>query len=700
MRRKMLCVALVVLILSTFAGSVGAQGPEEERFGIGEADWGGNVNWGAQSSYLANAYDWQPEMGVTQRQVWTGPDVLGTFLFAHNPDTVSEGPSYFGPTWAGPVSNGASDPLVAGQDLFWIASFRGDIAADGPYAAPNAYYTDPGTGHRYNRNMHSLMGPGGHHMHDVNHDDYINCFDIEGFDVNNSIATCDAVNKTGPNDGVYVEQLSTLLDFIDNNPGSTWIIGGEFQLVGSGTAGFSGVDPFMYAVFLRDMEDLIHQHDPAGKVYIKDIGNLAGGLNCDHNYVLCGPANPMPDVHNEPGSDPALDGADWWYTVAEHYNNLNYHPAGHIDGFMADMGISSSDEYTCVDALTGTEMGCATVPSGWVSPFDNSDPSHPTGQWLEYRRRPLAIQHDDARHGGLAWNAFIRYLEHEVRFPLFWLTDGTFHAPIAELFGNAASPVTTGQTWGAAGKTMYWANSAVPFVDRCPPNPFRRYMNVVDDVRAQNEGTAPIPSGDDVTAGYTVCDFRDGQSGVRVFTNTANFDFVIYQGLGQPNRLYVEDADSNGTPDPGGEYALAILPAGDREDAFLAGGLQHQLSLKWMRLFGFDQYNVLYHISRAVHSMPDQGDGNLPGFLNECTGQEYGLVDLDGGGWRTPAGEVLWHVKQTADYVWWGYPGTWQTSGVPNSCFSDEAYQPRPDQSTDNDGGGGTVENGDFPSGW
>ncbi|MFQ5596329.1 MAG: hypothetical protein ACE5HA_19470, partial [Anaerolineae bacterium] len=556
---------VVILALSSLTGSVVAQGPTEQKFGIGEADWGGNINWGAQSSYTALAHAWRPDASTTTRQVYTGPDAIGTYIFVHSPDTLSEGPTHFGPVFNGPVSNGASDPLVNGHDLFWVGNHEGDRPIDSNYAAPDANYYDSALGHYYNLNHHDLMGPGGHHLHDTNGDGYINCFDIQGFNPGNGVATCDGVNQTGPNDGVYVEQLNTFLTFVQDNPGRAWAIGGEIQLAG----GKAPVDPFMYAVYIKNIEDRIHQTDPTAKVYIKDVGNLWGALDCSKGN-LCGG-----DVINEPGTSPTLDGGDWWYTVAVHYNNLNYDPEGHIDGFLTDMGIGSDDDYNCWDAQANTITPCTAISPTWVLPADSTQPTDgTTGQWLEYRRRPFAIEHDRPGHGGYAWNATQRYLQSEVLGPLLWLVANTYHTPIAELFGNAPTPVST-ETYGAGGKAVYWGNPAVPGTDQCSITPFGRYNNVVSG-RAQNEGNGSL-GGNDRSAGYVVCDFRDGLSGIRVPTSTASFDYAVFQGIGQARRQYREDLNSDGDITDAGEGTPRVEPlpqsTGQREDSLLVSGI-------------------------------------------------------------------------------------------------------------------------------
>lgn len=158
-------------------------GPDEERFGIGESDKGSDINWGAQGHFWANGHDWGPNQSTSWRQYYTGPDVYGTWIFAHSPDTYSEGPIHFGSGWKGPVSNGASDPMVDGSDVYWVSNHHGDMASE--YATANAEYWDPSLGHWYNRNHHGLLPPGGHHLHDTHFSGsghlYVDCYDIAGF---------------------------------------------------------------------------------------------------------------------------------------------------------------------------------------------------------------------------------------------------------------------------------------------------------------------------------------------------------------------------------------------------------------------------------------------------------------------------------------------------------------------------------------
>lgn len=96
-----------------------------------------------------------------------------------------------------------------------------------------------------------------------------------------------------------------------------------------------------------------------------------------------------------------------------------------------------------------------------------------------------------------------------------------------------------------------------------------------------------------------------------------------------------------------------------------------------------------------------QSDANVTWDI--CSGQEYGLSDYDGGGYRTPQGEVFYHVVEPAltNYEWWPEGTYWQSSGHANSCYTvEELYQQRPDQSHDRDGNGNPVDFADLPSGW
>jgi hypothetical protein len=677
------------------------QGPVENRFGIGEADKGAGINWTAQSHSWADAYDWKPDSGTSMRQVYTGPDVIGTWVFVHSPDTYSEGAVHFGSNFAGPVSNGASDPLSKGVDLFWVSNNRGDMAREMLIAS--AVYTD-GNGHTYNRNHHGLLGPGGHHLHDINGDKYINCYDIQGFDPNNSIATCDAINKTGSNDGIWVQDLNTFLNFVAANPGKAWAIGGENVFYDT-----YDVDPFMFAIFLKDLANLIRSSGGAGtRVYLKDVANLWGILNCNHGNV-CN------DTMNEPGTSSIKDGGDWWYTVAQHFHNLG----GQVDGFVADMGISASDDYYCWDALDGsleTRSWCESYTGTYVVPFDNSAPDYTetsNGQWLERRARPFTIDQDDQYRGAYAWNAFIRYLDQEVRAVLFWLVSEEYHTPIVRLFGMNTPGIDKNQPWGAGGKSLYWASPGVPSAEVCPANPWNRYNNVSTGNRAQNDGTNGVPA-NDITAGYVACNYRPTYNGWKV-GYPSTFDFVIFQGTGLPIRAYREDSNGDGLVDSNATTLYSLIPDGSygpgadglhlgREDALMMAGLMQQLALKWNKITGFAGYNIKWWFGRAAHTMPDKNDGVLGDSnitFNTCSGQEYGLTDYDAGGYRTPVGEVFYRVVAQADYTWWPEGTNWQHSPSGPYCYAvGERYQQRPDQSHDRDGNGNHVDLGDFPSGW
>lgn len=183
-----------------------------------------------------------------------------------------------------------------------------------------------------------------------------------------------------------------------------------------------------------------------------------------------------------------------------------------------------------------------------------------------------------------------------------------------------------------------------------------------------------------------------------------NFDYPVFQGIGQARRQYREDLNDDGDITDAGAGTPRVEPlpqsTGQREDSLLVSGIEQQIVMRWMSLTGFDNFDVTNIYVRASHSMPDGADGNLAGAIGTCVGQEVGLTDLDGGGYRTPSGEVFWQIKQTANYTGWGYPGTWQSYPSGSECFNDEAYEPRPDQNTDNNSDGNPIENGDLPSGW
>lgn len=455
-------------------------------------------------------------------------------------------------------------------------------------------------------------------------------------------------------------------------------------------------------------------------MYIKDVGSpIWGALNCSHFPNNCDD-NIVP---YEPGHETnplrAKDGGDWWYTVATHFDNLD----GRVDGFLADSGISPNDDRYCWDAQYGTLQHSGwctneTNKSTWVVPFDGERPTKSPGQYLEKRVRPFYIDQDDGFRGGYVWNAFTRYIDQEVKAVMFWLVSDEYHTPIVQKFGMSRPSIDKNQEWGAGGKSLYWAAPGLdPYTEVCPWNPFYRYDYVNID-RAQYDGTSGVSSNDQA-AGYVACNYRPGYSGWKVWY-PSTFDFLIFQGTGLPRREFREDDDGDGIPNhqenppqpdtkfwwliPDGDYGIGVdgLHRG-REDALLMAGLEQQLALKWAKNFGFSGYTVKNWFVRALHNMPDEDDGQLGDdnlTFDICAGQEYGAVDWDSGGYRTPQGEVLYHVITSANYEWWPERSDWIPEPNAPGCYNRERYQQRPDQSHDRDGNGNNVDFADFPSGW
>jgi hypothetical protein len=589
-------------------------------------------------------------------------------------------------------------------------------------------------------------------MHDTNNDGYINCFDIAGFNPNDGVNTCDGFNNrsglydtngdgipdTWFDDGVYVEDLTALGSFIQANPGKIWVIGSEWSSAGQDNGppyyrgGAHGIDPFMAALLLWRYENWIHQQDSTAKVYLGDLGDIHSTLNCGHNGILCG------DVIGEPGTDNAEDDrGDWWYDVAGHYDNLNIDdPINNDDsfaGFMMDAGIQGLDQLRCINSDTGAETDCGSLSlTTWIRRtfvFDYlaQGIDYPqfglgvNGQWMERLNRPLAIDHDDSRWGGMAWNAFVRWVDINYRYPLYFLVGGDWnedgdrvdaneHKAIAEMFTGMPVSVTYNQEWGAAGKSLYFDYSNGPLVNSCPRNPWTRYPNVAGNFNTQATETTVGVGGNDIAAGYAACQWRPGLSGLRVYTSSNAWSTLPFVGTGRVNREYRKDDNGNniedtlnGIPDSAGDYLAQVIPSttGEREDNLMTAGLELELAMRWMAVVGFTDYNVKWMFARATHDMPDRNDGNITGFIGICSGQEYGLADRDGGGFRTPAGEIFWQIRNTANYRWWPtLPATWDASPDSGTCYIDNAWRARPDQTTDNVPGGNIIESGDLPSTW
>jgi|GEM_PF-5253832 len=699
-----------------------AQGPDENRFGIGDADNGGSIpDWDAEPGYIiSNIPYWTADQWTSWRKMYTGPNILGTFIVSRTPNSYSEGPVHFGPTYTGKIGAIYSVPTTVGQDYSLAVSV--DIARKG--ALLNANYTDPVTGHKYNQNAHQLLGPGGVHLHDINGNNYIDCYDDPGFNPND-VNTCNPITQSGPNDGIYADPTmwNTFLDYVQANPGRSWGVGFEVPYPPYNPT----VDPLMYAQFLRFSIEAIRGRDPTAKIYLLDLGNMAVQLRCFSQYYLPGQVNPDPvcnQVYWEPGTHHTRDkdGFDWLYTVATHYKNLT---AQRVNGFLIDMGISATDDRNCWDATNLNPVLCETYrglwKDAWVTPLDSSSvPTRSVGVWLENRLRPHYIDQDDPYRGAYIWNSFIRFLDNEVRYPLFWLVDDTSHTTIVEYFNGPKPTVDKNQPFGAGGSVLYWAygNQSDPTI--CPINPWYRH-NISYGIRAQNLGTSSLLA-DDIVAGYTLCSYRSGANGYKVYPQSS-FDLIVAQGTGTPVRVYKADANNDGVPDggilvsiipngsygPGSEGSLALHKG--REDAALMGGLAQQIALRWVKDFGFSDYSIKWWFLRSTvfgHDKNDGRKGDSQFMRDSCTEMEWGLLDMDGMGYRSPQGEVFWHVVTPGsnpnglpNYTWWPTGSNWQHSPSGPYCIEvSEQYLPRPDQNTNNDGVGGTVEFGDLPKNW
>lgn len=472
---RILKVGIHVAYLPLTVSTAYAQGPDENRFGIAEADKGSDINWDAQNYRWVWANIWRPEQSNPWRRVYTGPDVIDTWKAAHSPDTYSEGPGHFGPNFAGPVSNGYADPLSDGIDMFWVSANWGDQAF---YNAPATLrYTDA-NGHTYNREYHNIMGAGGHHLHDTNGDEYINCYDIQYFDRNNSIVTCDSINQTGPLDGAWVQDLNVFYDFVAANPGKTWVIGGEHNL----PTLFKN-DPFMYAIYLRDFSDQIRTRGGNGtKVYLKDVGNLFSSLPY--------PSQVWNDTFDEPGTDPGKDRGDWWYTVAVHFHNLS----GQLDGFVSDAGIGTDDDRYCWDTSDGLHMGLEdsimvgglTQQLGlkWAKYFGFS--SYNIKWWLARS----VHTHGDTDDGATG-DDLVTYNTCSAEYGLADYDGGGYRTPRGEVFYHVVDPNLTNYTWWPEG-TDWQHSPSGPYCD----NVEERYQQRPDQTHDRDSNGNPVDFGD------------------------------------------------------------------------------------------------------------------------------------------------------------------------------------------------------------